>query len=68
MVMDHEIREAILYQIGCFITHCVNGPLDPLPLALHNHVADFLTWQLKSMWTSVATKFHKIVQKSVKKM
>ena len=25
------LREAILYQIGCFFTHCVNGPCPPPP-------------------------------------
>ena len=28
---QHQIREAILHQIGCFFTHCVNGPWPPPP-------------------------------------
>ena len=34
------IREAILCQIKCFFTHCVNGPWPP-PLVLPNHVGIF---------------------------
>ena len=29
--MQSHLREAILCQIGCFFTHCVNGPWPPLP-------------------------------------
>ena len=31
-----SLREAILYQIGCLFTHCVNGPS-----VAHAHVVDF---------------------------
>ena len=36
----------------------------PPPSVLHNHIADFSIWLLKSAWTSVATKSYTIVQKS----
>ena len=26
-----QVREPVLYQIGCFFTHCVNGPWTPPP-------------------------------------
>ena len=42
-----SFREDVLYQIGCFFTHCVNGPCPP-PSVLHDHVAIFSTWMLKS--------------------
>ena len=42
------VREAIFCQNRWIFTHCVNGPWPPPPSVLHDHVAIFSTWMLKS--------------------
>ena len=36
IICERPLREAIFYQIGCFFTHCVNGPWPPPPFFIRS--------------------------------
>ena len=63
-----SLREAVLYQNWCFFTHCVNGPWPPPPRGFTQSCCWFFDMTVKKCWTSIGTKYHIIVQKSVEHM